>query len=364
MLKKYPTIKWALITLGSLILLIIAFGFWFMSLIPSSAEKRSLSTITPQNLPYLFEDTIPSRGKILAIVTSHEVMGSSGKKTGYELTELSRSYYVFQANGFEVDVASPKGGNAPVIIDWDDVGAFDFAFLNDSVAQHKVMNTIALQEVTRENYEAVYFLGGKGAMYDFPKNADIQDIVKTYAQEGKAIGAVCHGPAALVNVTLENGNPYLSNKAVCGFTNAEELFLIPEAKSIFPFLLQDKLIDQGARFNEGNRYLENVVQDGSLITGQNPWSTWLFAETMVQQLGYFPKNRIPTAEENTIDILSAYANHGYSKAKEKISDTSDQKQPIDRTLLAMHCIVSAMEYDLGGFLDKLRLLVYTNELSS
>ncbi|MEM8968172.1 MAG: type 1 glutamine amidotransferase domain-containing protein [Bacteroidota bacterium] len=335
-----------------------------MSLIPSSAEKRSLSTITPQELPYLSEDTVPSRGKILAVVTSQEVMGSSGKKTGSELTELSRSYYVFQANGFEVDIASPKGGNAPVIIDWDDVGAFDFAFLNDSVAQRKVKNTIALQEVTRENYEAVYFLGGKGAMYDFPKNADIQDIVKTYAQKGKAIGAVCHGPAALVNVTLENGNPYLSNKAVCGFTNAEELFLIPEAKSIFPFLLQDKLIDQGARFNEGNRYLENVVQDGSLITGQNPWSTWLFAETMVQQLGYLPKKRASTAEENTIDILSAYVNHGYSKAKEKISGTSDQKQPIDRTLLAMHCIVSAMEYDLGGFFNKLRLLVYAKKLSA
>ncbi len=98
----------------------------------------------------------------------------------------------------------------------------------------------------------------------------------------------------------------------------EELLLIPDAKGIFPFLLQDKLIAQGARFNEGAMYLEQISHDGNLITGQNPWSTWKLAETMVAQLGYTPKNRAVTAEENAVRILQAYTTHGSQKAKNLI----------------------------------------------
>src|SRR5690606_7203536 len=109
--------------------------------------------------------------------------------TGYELTELSRAYYVFQANGFVVDIASPLGGKPPVVIDDDDMGVFDYAFLNDSIAQKKANNTIAMQAVNADEYAAIYFVGGKGAMYDFPQNKYIQSIVRDFYESGKVIGA-------------------------------------------------------------------------------------------------------------------------------------------------------------------------------
>lgn len=164
MFKKYPILKWVLIVFGSIIVFLFIFGWWFMSLLPIEEMGTDLSTTQTFDLPYLSEDIQPSRGKILAIVTSTATMGSTDKSTGYELTELSRAYYVFQANGFEVDIASPLGGEPPVVIDDDDMGKYDFAFLNDSIAQHKVKHTIQVKNINPDVYEAVFFAGGKGAM--------------------------------------------------------------------------------------------------------------------------------------------------------------------------------------------------------
>ena len=202
MLRKYPLIKWSLISLISFLLLLFGFGWWFMSLLPSKEEYPDLSSMKTENLPYLTQDLPTSRGKILAVVTSAETMGESGKSTGYELTELSRAYYVFQANGFEVDIASPKGGEPKVIIDDEDMGIYDYAFLNDTQAQLKTRNTIPIKEVEADNYQAIFFVGGKGAMFDFPDNKYIQNLIRELYQAGGVVGAVCHGPAALVNVEL------------------------------------------------------------------------------------------------------------------------------------------------------------------
>jgi len=357
MSKTKRIIMWSLVSLVGLIGMTFAFGFWFISLIPAGEARNDLKNTTPQDLPYLAEDIVPSRGKILAVVTSTDVMGSSQKSTGYELTELSRAYYVFQANGFEVDVASPLGGEPPVVIDDEDMGPFDFAFLNDELAQYKAKNTISMEDVNPEDYQAIYFVGGKGAMWDFPQNKKIQSIVREYYQSDKVIGAVCHGPAALVNVTLDDGSPLLASKTVTSFTNAEELFLIPEAEGIFPFLLQDKLEEKGARFSDGLMYLENVALDGNLITGQNPWSTWTVAEAMIRQMGYTPKKRIKTPEENTIRVLITYEQEGYQPAKAEIGDICSQQEIIfNRTLLAMHGIVAAMQWEIGKSIDLISLL--------
>lgn len=152
MLKKYPvlknTLKWTLISVTSLLVLLIIFGVWFVSLLPGEEIKekyRTVKTSSVENLSYLSDNVISKRGKILSIVTSTNRMGSSGKSTGYELTELSRVYCVFKANGFDVDVASPLGSKAQVAIDGDDMGKFDYAFLNDSIAQYKTSHTITLQ---------------------------------------------------------------------------------------------------------------------------------------------------------------------------------------------------------------------------
>jgi len=362
MLKKYPILKWTLIVFGGIVVFLFAFGWWFITLLPSENSNIDLTISQVADLPYLSEDLQPFRGKILAVVTSTNTMGTSGKATGYELTELARAYYVFQANGFEVDIASPLGGEPPVIIDDDDMGVFDYAFLNDSIAQYKTSHTIPIDKVVAEDYEAIFFAGGKGAMFDFPDNKYIQSIVRELYQADKVVGAVCHGPAALVNVMQNNGRPLLENKMVSGFTNEEELLLIPDAEAIFPFLLQDKLLAQGARFNEGAMYLEQISHDKNLITGQNPWSTWKLAETMVAQMGYTPKYREITAEENAIRVLEAYETHGSQKAKDLIDHICEvENKPIARQLIAMHSVVAAMQGELGRFFALVGVTSYAKQ---
>lgn len=345
-------------------IIFISFGWWFMSLMPAKELSPDLSTIHIKDIPYVSQNTIPFRGKILAVVTSVDQMGNSGKSTGYELTELSRAYYVFQANGFEVDIASPMGGKPPVVIDDDDMAEFDYAFLNDSIAQYKTSHSIPIDKVVVDEYVAVFFVGGKGAMFDFPNNKDIQDLVRNYYVSDKVIGAVCHGPAALVNVTLDSGDSMLKNKKVSGFTNNEELLLIPEAASIFPFLLQDKLVAQGAQFDEGAMYLENVSHDHNLITGQNPWSTWALAETMILELGFDPKHREISPEENAVEILMLYDSYGSAKAKKRIDEMfTIENKTVSRELIAMHSVVAIMGGKVSRFFDIVSLTNYAKQKS-
>ncbi|MFK7811323.1 MAG: type 1 glutamine amidotransferase domain-containing protein [Maribacter sp.] len=361
MFKKYRVLKWALITIVALLLIIVSFGLWFKSLIPP--KNMEIENTLVENLPYVSENVQAYRAKILTVVTSTRTMGSSDKSTGYELSELARAYYVFQANGFEVDIASPLGGKPPVVIDDEDMGAYDFAFLNDSVAQYKTSHTIRLKDIVAENYEAVFFVGGKGAMFDFPENKAIQAIVREYYQSNKVIGAVCHGPAALVNVVLDNGHSILENKRVSGFTNEEELLLIPEANSIFPFLLEDKLIAQGARFNSGSMYLDKISHDKNLVTGQNPWSVWSVAETVVKQLGHEPKYREITSEEHAVSILITYHQQGSQKAKERIEKMLlDEGKSIDRLLIAKHSIIAAMQGDVSSFFNIVGLVSFIKKM--
>ncbi len=364
MSKRRKIIKWSLIIFTSLILALFGFGYWFMSLLSPRDIVTGVENTLPEDLAYITKNQRPYVGKILAVVTSTDVMGESEMSTGYELTELSRAYYVFLANGFEVDVASPLGGKPPVVIDDDDMGVFDYAFLNDPIAQKKANNTIAMHAVNADEYMAIYFVGGKGAMYDFPQNKYIQSIVKDFYESGKVIGAVCHGPASLVNVTLSDGSSLLKNKTVSSFTNNEEIFLIADAATIFPFLLEDKLVEKGAVFKKGHMYLENVSRDGNLVTGQNPWSTWAIAETVVEQLGHEPKKRNKTGEENSVAILIAYETYGYDQASNVLTELRVRnQQPVNRELIAVHSIVAAMQWDVGKAFGLIRLLYQAKVLA-
>jgi len=235
MFKKYRIIKWILTGLAAIIAIIIIIGIYIASLLP--AEDATLIQRKASDISYITKDVPSYRGKILAVVTSTDIMGTSGKGTGYELTELARAYYVFKANGFDVDIASPLGGEPPVVLDDDDMGEFDYAFLNDDIAQNKLKRTLALHDIKPEVYDAVYFVGGKGAMYDFPDNTYIQALIQDFHNTNKVIGAVCHGPAALVNVKLDDGQSFLKDKQVSGFTNKEELLLIPKSRIHFPFFI-------------------------------------------------------------------------------------------------------------------------------
>lgn len=336
-------------------LVIGAFFGWFFSLIDEPANAAELRAQRPDELPYLEHRVQEQRGRILAVVTSETLMGNTGKKTGYELTELARAYYVFTVNGFEVDIASPLGGEPTAIIDDDDMAALDFAFLNDPLAQQKASDTLSIASIEGRDYDALYFVGGKGTMWDFPENKSIQRLVREFAEQGKLIGAVCHGPAALANVTMRDGTPFLNGKAVTGFTNEEELFLLPDAESYFPFLLENRMREQGARVNNGIKYLENTVVSDGLVTGQNPWSVYATAEAMIRELGYEPVAREITGDENSVEVLQRFHSGGRVAAREAIDNFLGTGANLNRNLLLVHGIVSAMQWELKQTLELLVL---------
>lgn len=284
-------------------------------------------------------DVGKSRGRVLAVVTSTATIGDSGKQAGFELTELARAYYVFVANGFDVDIASPRGGKPPMQVD-DGLVEADYAFLNDAQARRKLDRSVPLAKAEAADYAAVYFVGGKGTMFDFADNADIQRIVRTVYEAGGIVGAVCHGPAALLNVRIGgDGRHLVAGRRMTGFTNAEELFLLKDARQLFPYLLQDRLVERGARFVEGPIYLDTTAVDGRLVTGQNPWSTWSVAEAMVTALGHVPVPRERTGEEIGVQLLGVYYRHGPAAA----ARARARWPQADRRLLLMHALVASMQ---------------------
>ncbi|MDO3387570.1 hypothetical protein QWI17_17135 [Gilvimarinus sp. SDUM040013] len=149
----------------------LAGGFlWLAELFEPGTASINIEQTSPEDLPYVTGGAPKSASaKILAVVTSTQSLGDSGLDTGYEHTELARAYYVFQANGFTVDIASPLGGEPPAIFDTEDMGAYDYAFLNDQEAMRKVTNSIPLAQVHADVYQGIYFVGGKGAMFDYPR---------------------------------------------------------------------------------------------------------------------------------------------------------------------------------------------------
>lgn len=342
-------LRWTAGLLAAGVLLLGLGGWAYVESLDLETEPRGNPAATAADLPFVQAGVRERRGRVLAVLTSTARFDQGRRKGGYELTELSRAYWVFVANGYEVDLASPAGGEPPQVLD-DGLVDADHAFLNDPDAKAKLAATLALADVDASRYDAVYFVGGKGAMFDFPGNQDIARILREIEPRG-VIGAVCHGPAALLDVRLADGRPLLQGRRVTGFTNDEELFLIEQAREVFPFLLQDALARQSAGFVEGPMYLDNTVVDGRLVTGQNPWSTWSVAEAMVRALGHEPVPRAPTREETSVELLAAYHAAGIGPALA----LKDQRPPASKHLLLMHALVAAMQWRLGEAWDLQRL---------
>ena len=327
------------IWLGAIVALLAAcvYAFYLSLGIDQIPKPNKLATVA--SLDYMQRAVPAKRGRILAVVSSTARMDGGKKKAGYELTELSRAYYVFIANGFEVDIASPQGGKAPMVL--DDMGDSDYAFLNDKEAQAKVSASLKLADIDPARYAAVYFVGGKGAMFDFPDNPDIARIVASIAPRG-VVGAICHGPAALLGVRLANGTHLMAGRTMTAVSNAEELFMRANARAVFPFLLEDKAKEVGAYFTQVPLFLDNTVIDDRLVTGQNPWSTWSTAEGMITALGYTPVQRASTPEEVSVRLLATYYRDGLDKAR-----AEQARVPrFDKMLLLMHALVAGMEWRL------------------
>ncbi len=226
---------------------------------------------------------VMAQNKVLMVLTSHAVMGDSGERTGFWLGELTHPYYVLVDAGFSVDIASIAGGPAPIdprSMDEDDPA--NQRFLKDANAMRGVMASRALKDIDPSEYRAVVYAGGHGTMWDFPGNDEVLRVTRAIWNHDGVVAAVCHGPAALVDLKLENGKPLIEGKSVAGFTNEEEASV--QLTEVVPFSLQDRLKDSGAKFSEGAAFKPHVVVDGQLVTGQNPQSAKAVGEAVVKLL--------------------------------------------------------------------------------
>lgn len=238
-----------------------------------------LFTPTPSHA----DSVAATKDKILIVLTSHTKLGNTGKKTGFWLPELTHPYYEFTKAGYTVDIASIAGGIAPVDNkSFEEYDAYNQIFLDDATLMAKVIRSIPIADIDHSQYKAVVFAGGSGPMWDFPNNKDITRISKAIYENQGVVSALCHGNAALVNITLSDGSLLIKGKRVAAFTNEEEASL--GTTDVVPFLLQDKLIERGAIHVYGKPWQENVITDGRLVTGQNPASAHKAAQKVIALL--------------------------------------------------------------------------------
>ncbi len=219
--------------------------------------------------------------KALIVVTSHDKLGDEDKKTGFHLAEVTHIYYPLMDAGFQVAFASPQGGEAPIdpgSIDLDD--PLNARFLDNEGIADQIKHTIPMSEVNPSLYQIIHFAGGHGTMWDFPDNKDIQRVTSTIYENGGVVAAICHGPAALVNVKLSDGDYLVEGKQLCSFTDKEEKEIGKE--DVVPFLLESKLKDRGAEFKGGDNWDDQVVVSERLVTGQNPQSATHLAHKILE----------------------------------------------------------------------------------
>ena len=223
---------------------------------------------------------------ILMVLTSHDQLGDTGKKTGFWLEEFAAPYYVFKDAGVQITLASPQGGQPPLDPKSDDPSAQTDAtrrFKADSDAQKVLANTVALSSVRAEDFDAVFYPGGHGPLWDLAEDAlSIALIEKTFAA-GKPLALVCHAPGVLRHAKAPDGKPLVDGKKVTGFTNTEEEAV--QLTKVVPFLVEDMLQANGGQYSKGADWAPYVLTDGNLITGQNPASSEQGAHAVLQQLG-------------------------------------------------------------------------------
>lgn len=223
--------------------------------------------------------------KVLIVLTSHDQLGNTGRKTGFWLEELAAPYYVFKDAGAELVLASPKGGKPPLDPKSNEP---DFQtdttrrFEADPEANAILAETVPLAAVTHEAVDAVFYPGGHGPMWDLAEDPASRQLIETTLGASKPVTLVCHAPGVLRHVTTEDGAPLVRGRNVTGFTNTEEDAV--ELTTVVPFLVEDELKRLGGRFSKAADWQPYVVEDGLLITGQNPASSGPAAERLLKRL--------------------------------------------------------------------------------
>ncbi|MEH6483918.1 MULTISPECIES: type 1 glutamine amidotransferase domain-containing protein [Pseudomonas] len=223
--------------------------------------------------------------KILMVLTSHDQLGDTGHKTGFWLEEFASPYYVFKDAGVELTLASPKGGQPPI----DPNSAADDAqtdatrrFDKDPAAQKDLANTVKLEQVKAEDFDAVFYPGGHGPLWDLAEDAKSIALIERFQGLGKPVAAVCHAPAVLRHTKAADGQPLVKGKKVTGFSNSEEAAV--QLTDVVPFLVEDMLKGNGGLYSRSDDWQSHVEVDGLLITGQNPGSSDATAEALMKLL--------------------------------------------------------------------------------
>jgi putative intracellular protease/amidase len=222
--------------------------------------------------------------KILIVLTSHDQLGDTGKKTGFWLEEFAAPYYVLKDAGASITLASPKGGHPPLDPTSelpDNLTESTKRFRTDKAAQAELANTKSLADVSANDFDAIFYPGGHGPMWDMPDNATSIALIEAFVKAGKPVAAVCHAPAAFVNVRGKDGEYLVKGKRVTGFTNAEEAVGLT---AVVPFLLEDRLKERGGVYSNGGNWAPYVQVDGKIVTGQNPASSGPAAEELLKLL--------------------------------------------------------------------------------
>ncbi|MCE2594640.1 type 1 glutamine amidotransferase domain-containing protein [Motilimonas cestriensis] len=223
--------------------------------------------------------------KILMVLTSHDQLGDTGEKTGFWIEEFAAPYYAFIDAGAQVTLASPKGGQAPIdpkseLADFQTEATKRFDA--DESTQQLVATTAKLADINADDFDAVFYPGGHGPLWDLTDNPTSIALIENLLKANKAVAAVCHAGAALLNAKQASGEYAIKGKAVTGFTNSEEEAV--QLTDVVPFLLEDELIKRGGEYQKGDDWSAFAVQDGLIITGQNPASSVLAAEKLLAHL--------------------------------------------------------------------------------
>lgn len=223
--------------------------------------------------------------KILMVLTSHEFLGNTGEKTGFWIEEFAAPYYLFKDAGVEITLVSPAGGQPPIdpkseLVDFQTEATRRFA--DDTEAQRQLANTRPLSAIKQADYDAVFYPGGHGPLWDLTENSDSIKLIEAFLNAGKAVATVCHATAVLLNVKDPSAEFIVKGKVIAAFSNSEEAAV--QLTDIVPFLLEDELRKRGAEYQKVADWHAFAVQDGLIISGQNPASSELVAQKLLNHL--------------------------------------------------------------------------------
>lgn len=223
--------------------------------------------------------------KVLIVLTSHSELGNTGKKTGFWVEEFASPYYTLKDAGVDIVLASPKGGQPPIdpkSAEPENQTEATHRFDKDDELKEMLAHTKVLSEVSADEFDGVFYPGGHGPLWDLATDQTSIKLIQDFWNSNKPVAAVCHAPAALLNVLDEEGNPLIKDKKVTGFTNTEEEGV--KLTEVVPFLLEDELKNKGGIYSKKGDFEPYIVTDGMLITGQNPASSKVAAEKLLELL--------------------------------------------------------------------------------